>query len=297
MSPTVSIIIPVYNAELEISKTITSVLNQTYLDYEIIVVNDGSTDGSLVQLEKFSGKIQVLDQENGGVSKARNSGIKAAKGKYIAFLDSDDLWHPLKLSIQVALMEKNHDWLASYTVTSFDKDYEFIDFFDYSYTPSCTKRVEDIFRNPYLVTSSFVIINSFCKSIGSFNENLGTAEDIDLYLRTSVEGNIGFIDLALTWKADTPGSLGSLLSSYEDNLLVIDEFLDKNKQLGLTLTNDVKKVKASIYQNWGKDLLWDNQPKKAIFILIQSLCYNLSISNFILITKGLMKLMLLPFKR
>lgn len=93
-----SVVIPLYNKELSIQKTLNSVLSQTYTNYEIIVVDDGSTDESALQVLKIVDKrIKLIQKENGGVSCARNKGILAAKGEYVAFLDGDDLWHPTYL--------------------------------------------------------------------------------------------------------------------------------------------------------------------------------------------------------
>lgn len=297
MPPKISIVIPAYNAEDQIFNTITSVLSQTYTDYEIIVVNDGSTDNTLNLLEQFGDKINIINQPNGGVSKARNVGIKASKGKYIAFLDSDDLWHPSKLLIQVDMMESNNDWLASYTSTSFNSSNEFKNDIKVSIPPFMEKNIKDIFNDPYLVTSSFVIVNTFCQSINSFNEDLPTAEDIDLYLRTSVLGKIGYINEVLTWKADVEGSLGSSLSSYEDNLFVIDKFLKDNPELYSLLCNDIKQIRAKIYQGWGKDLLWVNSPIQALPILLKAQRHKFSLMNCLLILKAIVKSILLPLKR
>ncbi len=107
----VSIITPVYNGEKYISETIESVIKQTYLDWEMIVVDDGSKDGSAAIVRRYAEKesrITLLQQPNGGSASARNNGIRYANGQYIALLDSDDLWDPDFLKSQLALMkEKN----------------------------------------------------------------------------------------------------------------------------------------------------------------------------------------------
>jgi glycosyltransferase involved in cell wall biosynthesis len=88
-----SIIIPLYNKELFIEETLSSVLNQSFTDFEVIIINDGSTDNSYNIIQTFKDdRIQILNQENRGLSASRNIGIKTAKGKFIAFLDADDLW-------------------------------------------------------------------------------------------------------------------------------------------------------------------------------------------------------------
>lgn len=114
----ISVILPVYNAEKYLRSTIRSVLNQTYSEFEIIAVNDGSTDHSLDILKEFAdSRIRIIDKQNTGVSDTRNVGIEAAKGKYVCFLDSDDCLSPWYLQrMYDAATEKNADMVVcSYT--------------------------------------------------------------------------------------------------------------------------------------------------------------------------------------
>lgn len=108
---TVSVIIPVYNAERYISDTIESVLNQTYKDIEIVLVDDCSTDNSRKIIEAYanlnSGIVYHLQKENGGAAVARNTALSIANGRYVAFLDSDDLWLPEKIKKQMNLLKQN----------------------------------------------------------------------------------------------------------------------------------------------------------------------------------------------
>lgn len=112
MSPIVSIILPLYNAESYIRKTILSVINQSFANWELIIVNDCSKDNSLSIAKEYlliDSRIQIFSNErNYGVSYTRNKAISYASGKYIALLDADDLWHPEKLMMQITFMEKNN---------------------------------------------------------------------------------------------------------------------------------------------------------------------------------------------
>ena len=124
LKPLVSIVTPVYNGEKTIGKTIESVLNQTFNDFEMIIVDDVSTDNTKKVVDKYIKndkriKYYVLP-EKGGASAARNLAIDKAKGRYIAFLDGDDLWYPAKLEKQIKFMQDN-DYSFTYT------DYEYID--------------------------------------------------------------------------------------------------------------------------------------------------------------------------
>ena len=122
----VSVVIPVYNAEACIADTILSIKSQTYKNYEIILVDDNSTDRSVSAIEEFlCDNIRLITGKGGSAAIARNTGIENAKGRYIAFLDADDLWDPEKLERQLAFMEKHN---AAFSFTG----YEFADEFGVS---------------------------------------------------------------------------------------------------------------------------------------------------------------------
>lgn len=104
--PLVSVVIPTYNRVGLLARTIGNMFQQTYANFEVIVVDDGSTDGTQAMLNRdYSGRVRVVAQPNSGPAVARNHGARVARGEIIAFQDSDDLWHPEKLKRQVALLE------------------------------------------------------------------------------------------------------------------------------------------------------------------------------------------------
>lgn len=107
--PRVSVIIPVFNRESMVANAVQSVLNQTYQDFEIIVVDDGSTDKTRQVLDEFGTAIRVLSQPHRGAYSARNLALRHVRGEYIAFLDSDDIWRSLRLKLQVQLLDGNSD--------------------------------------------------------------------------------------------------------------------------------------------------------------------------------------------
>ncbi len=119
-SPLVSVIIPIYNAEKYLKDTINSVLSQTYNHWELILVDDGSTDNSITICQQLlNKKIQIIQQENGGVSSALNTGISQSQGEYLAFLDADDLWLTEKLAKHIAHLESNPDVGVSFSPSAF----------------------------------------------------------------------------------------------------------------------------------------------------------------------------------
>ena len=118
--PEISIILPVYNSERYLKRTIASIQQQTFIDYEVIAIDDGSTDGSLELLQDWSqndARVQVLvNAQNTGVAEVRNKGIAQAQGKYICFIDSDDTWHSDKLERQLAFMKQSN---ADFSCTAY----------------------------------------------------------------------------------------------------------------------------------------------------------------------------------
>jgi len=122
-SPTVSVVIPAYNAAPWIAETLDSVLAQTFLDFEVIVVDDGSSDKTPEVVAGYGSRVRYLRKENGGAASARNVGIRAARGSYIAFVDADDLWLPEKLQLQMDLFSRHPDlaWVYSDAIV-FDQE-------------------------------------------------------------------------------------------------------------------------------------------------------------------------------
>jgi glycosyltransferase involved in cell wall biosynthesis len=111
-APLVSVVVPTYNQPVLLEQTLHSVFEQTLTDYEVVVVNDGSTDDTLKQLTKYGDRIRVVTQPNAGVGAARNRGIDEARGTYVALLDHDDLWRPNKLQIQVDFLKSHPECIS-----------------------------------------------------------------------------------------------------------------------------------------------------------------------------------------
>src|SRR5690554_2115171 len=183
-----SVVIPLYNKELSISNTIQSVLNQTFQDFEIVVVNDGSTDNSLHVLKEIDDtRIRIINKTNGGVSSARNRGIKEAKYEWIAFLDGDDLWEP------------NHLEEITKMMNLYPEEKVFVTSFVYSDNRQMFKhpratpifKIENYFKEAIkenLMWTSIVVVNKECiDKVGGFNEKLNRGEDLDLWARLARE--------------------------------------------------------------------------------------------------------------
>lgn len=199
MTPFFSIVIPLYNKEPFIEKTIQSVLNQTIQDFEIIIINDGSTDASQAKVDDIKDdRIVIYTTKNKGVSHARNYGIHKAKGKYIAFLDADDYWSQAYLESIKNLIQKypNESVFASALKIKTNKS-------TYNASYKDIKRnsqdcVVDYFEasqnHSILHCSSSVFNKNALAEIGNFDENLSTSEDTDFWIRTGFKFKVGFLN-------------------------------------------------------------------------------------------------------
>lgn len=200
----VSVIIPVYKVEQYIAQTIESVLNQTYSNFEAIVVNDGTPDRSIEICQQFTdSRIKVISQENQGVSAARNMGIRHAKGDYIAFIDGDDLWEPEKLAKHVAHLENSPDVGLSFCPSAFiDLAGKPLGIYQ---IPKRLKNIEPqhiICRNPVgngsvpVIRKAAIEAIKYQKNIDEnlvdcyFDEQLDHNEDVECWLRISVKSQL-----------------------------------------------------------------------------------------------------------
>jgi len=190
--PKVSVIIPTYNRADFICDAIDSVLAQTYKDYEIIVVDDGSTDNTKEVLKKYDGKIRYFYKENMGVSAARNKGIKEAKGEYIAFLDSDDIWLTNNLETLINAIITSGVFVVTSTVKTIDVHGNIL-----GIKPLLRKgfSIEDKFYNmSYIPPSSVLLRREVFDKAGLFDEAIKAAEDIDMWIRVSANFKVVRID-------------------------------------------------------------------------------------------------------
>ena len=197
--PLVTVIIPTYNRGWVVQEAIDSVLHQDFSDYELIVVDDGSNDNTREILGAYGKAITVLQQSNRGVSAARNRGIAEAAGRLIAFLDSDDLWLPRKLTTQVKFFEENADAVINQTQEIWIRN---------GLRVNPKKRHHKfsgmIFERSLalcLVSPSAVMIKkSLFDAVGVFDEQLPACEDYDLWLRVSCRYPVHLMDSPLIIK-------------------------------------------------------------------------------------------------
>lgn len=203
MVPTVSVVIPTYNRRALLLEALASVFAQTYPDYEIIVVDNESTDGSREALTPFLDRIRYFPQAP-SVAIARNRGIREAKAPYVGFLDSDDLWEPDFLAITVRHLKENPKMGMICTASQ--------DIPEGSRRRRIRKRVlvGDLFPLLFrqtLVNASAVVVRRECfEKVGYFDEKLATAEDYDMWLRLSSAFPIMFLNTPLVRRRKHPGN-------------------------------------------------------------------------------------------
>lgn len=199
MQTLVSIITPVYNREKQLPKAIDSVIKQTYRNWELIIIDDRSTDNTKEAVSRYIGKDKrikyIKNTHKQGPAGARNQGIEVAKGDYIAFLDSDDFWEEDKLEIQLREMVKKNN---SFSCTANKRINCPI---QVSYKIKTEDRSGDVFnqflRNNFILTSAVMIKKEAINEVGLFDENLFTSSDFDMWLRISKKFELLFIDKQL----------------------------------------------------------------------------------------------------
>jgi glycosyltransferase involved in cell wall biosynthesis len=213
--PMVSVIVPAYNRAAIVGETIANILQQTYPNMEVIVVDDGSTDATVEVLKSFGGKIRWTTQPNSGPAAARNRGIAMAQGEIIAFQDSDDAWHPSKIARQVSLLERAPEAVCCVCNCTIQLPGIVVQSFEAA--PLKPSIAEGVWLNPAEVLATrFILFNQavavrreVLQRIGGFDESLRLMEDMDLALRLSIEGPWTFIREPLATRQDKlPRTLG-----------------------------------------------------------------------------------------
>jgi len=225
--PRVSVIIPTYNRSTLITETIDSVLAQTYLDFELIIVDDGSTDNTLEVLSMYGERIKIIQQDNQGQGSARNTGINSSRGELIAFLDSDDLWKPNKLEIQYELIKKKPDlaWVYSDAEAFDGMTGETLYSFGEKQILWEGDILEKILIQDFIPSPTPLIKKSVFEHVGYFN-NYEASQDWDMWIRIAEKYPIGLIPEPLARYRKHSGNITANL------------FWEKKYYCGINIIND-----------------------------------------------------------
>jgi len=247
-TPIVSVIMPVFNVEEYVAQAITSVLDQSFKNFELLIIDDGSTDSSIDICRVFEDRrIRIFKQKNRGLAGARNSGIRNAKGRYLAFLDSDDLWHPRKLANHVAHLNACSKIGVSYAASELiNENGASIGIIQ---SPKIAEvNTEDIFlRNPIGNGSAPVIRKQVFAEIKFqgpngysewFDETFRQSEDIECWIRIALTTNWNF------------GGINDVLTYYRVNKGGLSANIVKQYESWERVAAKVKHLDLEFYEKW-----------------------------------------------
>ncbi len=223
----VSVVIASYNMGRYIAEALDSVLAQTYPLFEVIVVNDGSTDDTDAVVERFleDPRIVYITQDNQGQPKAKNAGLNAARGEFVAFLDADDLWAASKIEKQIRLFEAREQVGVVYTnVASMDENGNLI-------AVGRQKRysgriTEQLFKNNFVPFSSVLVRRRCFEEMGGFDESFAMGIDYELWLRLSTRYEFHYLDEVLYFWRSWGGQMSkNYQKRYENGIRIMNKFL------------------------------------------------------------------------
>ncbi len=268
--PKVSVIIPAYNAMIYLPETLKSVLQQTFTDFEVLIIDDGSTD-NIVQWagELIDSRVKLIVQPNQGTSAARNTGIAQAQGEYIAFLDADDLWEPTKLEKQVRYLEDNPavgllhtnmvliDWQGKSSGRVMKSNAE-------------GDALKQLLKQNTVVTSSVIVRDCCLKTVGEFDRNLRYSQDWDMWVRIAARYPLAVIKEPLVCYRQHPNNATKNWQMLEQGFGMIEKLFQSVSQELLYLKNRSYGY-ASIYLAW--KALQNGDRQQAMYFRTQAIAH------------------------
>ena len=220
----VSIIIPVYNAEKTILETIQSVQSQSFTDWELIVIDDGSSDNTVTIIEEIQeSRLQLFCYENAGATVARNRGLAQAQGNFIAFLDADDLWSEDKLVLQLVALQKHPDAGVAYCWTSFIDEQGKVFFLQKPVWHQGNVYPELLLRNFLACGSIPLIRKEAIAAVGEFDPHLKSCQDWEYWLRLAKYWSFVLVPQHLVFYRQSSGSISSKIEERERASFIILE--------------------------------------------------------------------------
>ena len=272
ITPVVSVIIPAYNTAAFIAETLDSVFLQTFQDFEVIVINDGSPDTDALErvLAPYQPRIIYIRQENRGLAGARNTGVRQARGKYLAFLDSDDCWLPDYLASQMKMFEEIRSVDAVYCDAQFFGNPDFAGKTYMQVFPSngLVNIQSLISRDCQVIVSCTVASKRAVVDTGLFDESLHCCEDYDLWLRILQRGGrMAYQRKVLGRYRSRPGGLSQNTKKMSENLVAVYEKADRTMGLPdetrAILKNRLLEVRANVDLEVGRSFLAAKEFDKA----------------------------------
>ncbi len=277
----ISIILPLYNGEEFIEETLLSIARQSFNNIELIIIDDGSTDDSCNIINRISRassypvikKLKILKKENGGVASARNCGIKEAKGKWLAFIDQDDIWLAQKLERQLAaLQNSNAVWCYSAFTRFYSDGREVI---KQNGSPDRMKTLRSlIFGKLFIPPSTVLIEKRICETEGGFVPDFIPSDEWDFFLTLAEKYNPAYCSEVLLKFRSHPSSTAKKQKRkiFEAQLKVIEKHSAIIKAHGIH--REVRKRKANVLWHIGKEYEYEGEKKIARKYYVESIKNN-----------------------
>ena len=273
--PLVSVVIPVYNGERFLKESLESVFTQTFHDYEIVCVDDGSTDGSSALLKQYGTRVRVIQQANAGQSAARNEGVRQAAGAFVAFLDQDDRWYPSKLAQQVAVLTAEPDVVlvhCNYDRMDGDGRVLVAGAALVEKASALASPLGRLIGEALVFPSAMMVRRDVFQRVGGFDPELRGFEDFDLIARLKQQGRFVLLnESGMAYRLHAggftrAGGMGIIRSK--------ERFLIRMRALyagDRTKNAIIDRILADCYSDWGIHVARDGQPRKGLVKLVQSL--------------------------
>ena len=236
--PIVSVIVPTFNGARFIGKALESVLHQTFQSFEIIVIDDGSTDDTREIISLFGPVVRYVYQDNKGRSNARNRGMGLARGQYIAFLDADDLFYPDKLALQVAVLDEHPHigMVYSHSVVINENDEPMPMGWKGNLSGWIYPKILFI-RHNFITTPTVMVRTAVIQDVGGFDEDLDVCEDLDLWRRIARRYQVGNIQQPLAKIRSRTGNVEWIEEAIRARTEYYEKAFREDPDLGKTVRN------------------------------------------------------------
>lgn len=273
--PTVSVSIPAYNEAEIIGETIDNVLEQTFEDFELLVVDDGSTDGTAAVVDEYTDdpRVECIRQENRGFPGGRNTGLKEGDGDYYAFIGADDLWEPEKLERQVTFIQDSGADMVHSNVYHIDEAGTITGTRWDERPPDTENRrlfIRELFMRNFICIQSVLIASEYIAD-RRFDENLQVNCDHDIWLRIASEADIAYMNETLVRKRYHGENISSDYERlYKQRKRLVEKVTNRYSYL-----TDLKPEKlASVYLTYGLNLIADGRIKKGRWALKKAISHD-----------------------
>ncbi|OGX38676.1 MAG: hypothetical protein A3D87_03330 [Omnitrophica WOR_2 bacterium RIFCSPHIGHO2_02_FULL_50_17] len=230
MNPLVSVVITTHNRAELVFETVQSVLEQTYKNIEIIVIDNESTDDTRKKFEGLDRRVRYVHKKNEGACKARNVGITLAQGEYIGFLDSDDLYLPGKIKFCVEYLDSHPNYGLVHTAAYFiDEKGQVLEEYSHSQSRHLGNITHRLLLRNYICNSTVVVRKTCFERVGLFDEGIFAPADWDMWLRLSENYGVGYIGLPLTkYRVSNNYILKNLSASKAEEVRVLEKYFTRN---------------------------------------------------------------------